>query len=263
MAPAPPRIAFAGDRDIAVRVLDHLVAEGVRPHALLLAGPPSASHATELRDRCAHLDDDRVLVGPAALRGRGLDLLAPLDLDLVVAVHYPHIVPAEVLAVPRRGFANLHPALLPHNRGWHTPSWALLEGTPIGATLHYMADEVDAGPIVHQERLEPSPGDTAHTLYAKLNDLELEVFRAGWPALAAGVAGTPQDPEAGTAHVRADLDRSGVRLIDLDEPLPAGDLLRRLRALTTDRATEAAYYEVDGHRYLVQVRITEADPDDA
>jgi methionyl-tRNA formyltransferase len=255
------RIAFAGDRDIAVWVLDHLLAAGVRPHALLLAGPPSASHADELRERCPDLDDDRVLVGPEALRDRGVDVLGPLDLDLVVGVHYPHIVPAEVLAVPRQGFANLHPALLPHNRGWHTPTWALLDGTPIGATLHYMAAEVDAGPIVHQEALEPTPGDTADTLYTRLKQLELEVFRAGWPALAAGAPGTPQDPTAGTAHARADLDRSDVRRLDLDEQLPVGDVLRRLRALTTDRATEAAWYEVDGRRYLVQVRITEIDLD--
>jgi methionyl-tRNA formyltransferase len=256
-----PRIAFAGDRDIAVQVLDHLLGEGVEPFALLLAGPGSASHAEELRARCPGIDDTRVLVGAHDLRERGVSVLEPLELDLVVCVHYPHIVPADVLAVPRRGFVNLHPAYLPANRGWHTPTWALLDDTPIGATLHYMASEVDAGPVVHQQRLEPSPGDTAHTLYSRLKALELEVFRAAWPALAAGDPGTPQDLAAGTIHGRRDLERSGVRRVDLDELVLAGDLIRRLRALTTDRAAEAAYFDVDGRRYLVQVHITEVEPD--
>ena len=45
------RLAFAGDRDIAVWVLDFLLAQGVRPLALLLSDEDRASHAPALRRR--------------------------------------------------------------------------------------------------------------------------------------------------------------------------------------------------------------------
>jgi len=254
------RVAFAGDRDLAVQVLDHLLDRGERPVALLVAGPPGASHAEELRARCAHLDDGDVFAGPQGLRA-GIDRLAALDLDYLLSVHYPHLVPAEALALPRIAALNLHPAYLPYNRGWHTPTWALLDGSPIGATLHVMVEEVDAGAIVHRRRLEPSPGDTAHSLYGRLKALELDVFREAWPDLAEGRLVTSVPDEAGSWHRRADLFDPAVQRIDLDAPTTAGAVLRHLRALTTDRWDEAAWFEADGRRFRVRVDVAPDPPD--
>jgi methionyl-tRNA formyltransferase len=252
------RFAFAGDRDISVWVLDHLLQQGHRPLALLVSGPERASHADALRSRCDFLGADRVVQGKQFGTPEGVDMLSRLDLDFILGIHFPYLVPERVLAIPRQGVLNLHPAYLPYNRGWHTPSWALLDGTPAGATLHFMAPEVDAGDIVHQKRLEVSAADTAHTLYERLKRLELEVFVEAWPRLVAGDFGRiPQDSAAATTHTRAQLFAESIQRIDLAEAVPAGDLLRRLRALTTSRIDEAAYFEADGRRYRVQVRIEE------
>jgi len=250
------RYAFAGDRDVAVWVLEYLLGTGSRPLALLTPARERASHAHTLEHLCRDLEPYRMLRGFDFREPRRLRVLKELRLDFVVGVHFPLIVPAEVLAIPRVGFLNLHPALLPHNRGWHTASWSLLEQSPAGATLHFMDVGLDEGDIVHQKALEPSPADTAHTLYEKLKRLEVEVFREAWPALVAGrYRRTPQKPGAGSARRRADL--SLVQRVDLGETLRAGDLLRRLRALTTNRIDEAAYFEAGGKRYRVQVRIEE------
>lgn len=254
-----PRFAYAADRDIGVWVLDYLLERGDLPLALLVSEPGRASHADELVARCAPL-------GIPVLRGRefrepeGLRTLRELELDLVVGIHFPYLVPEEVLGAPRVGVLNLHPAYLPFNRGWHTPSWAILEGTPVGATLHFMDAGVDSGDVVHQRELAVSPADTANSLYARLKRLELEVFREAWPALAAGTyTRTPQDPAAGTAHKRSELFSDEVRRIDLDRETTAGDLLRRLRALTTSSVDEAAYFEHGGRRFRVQVDIQEEE----
>jgi methionyl-tRNA formyltransferase len=117
---------------------------------------------------------------------------------------------------------------------------------------------VDTGDIVHQRALDALPSDTAHTLYQRLMRLELEVFREAWPAFAAGrSARRPQDHAAATVHKRRDLADDAVRRIDLDIHVKAGDLIRKLRALTTDRWDEAAYFEADGKRYRVRVEIDE------
>ncbi len=256
----PLRIAFAGDRDIAVHVLDFLLGQGLRPLALLVPGPAHASHADALIARCGHLSADQILVGQQFRQPAGLDLLRALDLDFIIGVHFPLIIPAEVLAAPRQGVLNLYPAYLPYNRGWHTPTWALLEGTPIGATLHFMDVGVDTGDIVHQRQIVVSPADTADSLYARLKQLEYELFVEAWPALADGsYRRQPQPSDGGSAHRRQELFTPAIQQIELDAQLRADDLLRRLRALTTSRLDEAAYFEVDGRRYRVQVRIT---PDD-
>jgi methionyl-tRNA formyltransferase len=251
------RFAFAGDRQLSVNCLRFLIDNGERPEALLVSSPARATHADELI-ALAGLDESRVLVGKGFREPQGIDLLESLDLDYVVGVHFPYIVPDEVLEIPRIGVVNLHPALLPHNRGWHTPSWAILEKTPIGATLHFMDSGVDTGDIVAQSEIDVRPDDTADTLYRRLLDLELELFREAWPLLASGAPPRrPQPATVGTSHDRADLDPVG--RLDLEATMPVGDVLRRLRALTTNDIGEAAYFEEGGRRYRVQVTIT---PDD-
>jgi methionyl-tRNA formyltransferase len=262
----PLRVAFAGDRAVAVEVLDHLLAAGVRPVALLVPSVGRASHASALIERCGHLDRSAVLTGAAFRQPQGVEVLRALDLDFLVSVHFPYLVPQVVLGIPRRGCLNLHPAYLPFNRGWHTASWAILEGTPIGATLHYMDAGIDTGPIVHQEELEVGPADTAASLYPRLFALEVEVFRRGWAAVLEGAVPAHQRREAGTAHDKDQLHQPEVQRIALDEPVPPRDLLRRLRALTTSRVEEAAYFEQAGRRFRLQLTVVEEhhpEPDSA
>lgn len=254
------RIGFAGDRDIAVWTLEFILSQRVRPLVLLVPEASKASHADELVTLCSYLGSDKVLWGRQFRQPEGLALLRQLNLDFIIGVHFPYIVPEEVLSIPAKGVLNLHPAYLPYNRGWHTPSWAISEETPIGATLHFMDEGIDTGDIVHQQSLDVSPGDTAHTLYQRLKRLEFEVFKEAWPQLVSdSYQRQPQNLTQGYVHRRADVSAEHIQRIDLNESVRTGDLIRHLRALTTNRIEEAAYYEVDGQRYRIQVLIDE-DP---
>jgi methionyl-tRNA formyltransferase len=257
MAEERLKIAFAGDRDVAVEALAVLLELGDRPAALLLSDQDRASHDTALVSLC-----ETAGISPPVIRGRQLgdpraiELLRRLELDFIVCVHFPYLLKRPVLDAGKSGVLNLHPSYLPYNRGWHTPTWALLDGTPAGASLHYMDESLDTGDVICQRQIEIDPADTAHTLYRKLKALEVEVFREGWGRIRNGLrAGIAQAAERGTAHRRQSLFDSAVQRIDLDAALPAADLLRRLRALTTNRLDEAAYFECGDRRYRVQVRI--------
>ena len=200
------RIAFAGDRAIAVEALRFILCQGTRPLALFVTEKHRASHAQQLVDLCPFLEHDHILEGNQFRELEGLALLQALSLDYILCVHFPYIVPPAVLSIPQYGVLNLHPAYLPYNRGWHTPSWALLEDTPAGATLHSMDAGVDTGNIIHQKRLVVSPGDTAHSLYQRLLKLELEVLQEAWLQLVAKSFGSrPQNPNEGTVHKRLSL----------------------------------------------------------
>jgi len=250
------RLAFAGDRQPAVDCLSILLDAGVKPEALMISGPERATHGEILREMSG-LPSDRVLVGRQFREPAGIELLTSLNLDYILGVHFPYIVPDTVLEIPRIGVLNLHPALLPHNRGWHTPSWAILDETPIGATLHFMDSGLDTGDIVAQAEIEIRPEDTAHTLYGRLLELEVEFFRTAWPLLASGSPPRQtQSPDEGSNHKRADLASDSIRRLDLEASVPVRETLRTLRALTTNDVEEAAYFEVDGRRYRVQVTIT-------
>lgn len=256
--PSPPRIAFAGDRAVAVRVLDVLIDDGVDVVALALSSPERASHDQTLRERCAHLSDQVVFRGTEIRTPEAAEQLANCAPDVLLSVHFPYLVPAAILKIPHVAPLNLHPAYLPYNRGWHTPSWALLDGTPYGATLHVMTEDLDAGPIVQRELLSVRPHDTAHTLYQRVQDLEVQLFKEAWNTLQAGKTTLTRPTSEGTHHSKSDLHQPAVQQIDPDANVRAGDLLTRLRALTTNRVDEAAYIRGDdGTRYRLQLHIVE------
>jgi methionyl-tRNA formyltransferase len=258
MAEPAPRIGFAGDRDIAVNVLALLLERGERPLALVLPDEGRASDDTTLQQLCEASGCRPLVLRASELHTpTSIAALRALDLDFLLCVHFAELLRRPLLETARRGVLNLHPAFLPYNRGWHTPTWAILDGTPAGASLHFVTEGLDDGDIVYRQQIDIDPADTAHTLYAKLKALELHVFATGWALVRAGRAtGEPQVAQHATFHRRRELFQPAVQRIDLDQVLRASDLLRRLRALTTSRVDEAAYFETNGRRYRVQVTIT-------
>ncbi|MCS6981710.1 MAG: formyltransferase family protein [Flavobacteriales bacterium] len=249
------RYVYAGDRQIAVNILKYLLDEGLPPLALLLEDEKKASHNRELQALVKTLQIP-VFVGDEFKDYKAVEYFKRVQPHYFLGIHFPKIIPKYILEIPLIGFLNLHPAYLPYNRGWHTPSWALLEKTPFGATLHFMEAELDCGDIVHQKRLVPTPDDTAHSLYQKVLQLEEEVFREALPSLRS--LNPPRKPQegSGTLHRKSDLQK--VAQIDLNANVRAGDLIDKLRALTTNRWEEGAWFEVDGKRYYVQIVIRSA-----
>ncbi len=252
------RIVFAGDRDIAVKVLKFIIDEGVRPLALLIPDEKKATHAQELITLCSHLDKEKILEGEKFKTKAGKNLLKNLNLDYIISIHFPYIYPKEIIEIPKHGIINLHPAYLPYNRGWHTPTWAIWEETPFGASLHFVNEKIDAGDIIHQKLLEIFPHDTADTLYKRVKDLELETFKEAWPLLVSFTyTRKPQPVTEGTFHKKEDIKK--LQFIDLEQQVKAGDLVRRIRALTTNNIKEAAFFILNGKKYRVQIRIIPED----
>jgi methionyl-tRNA formyltransferase len=125
-----------------------------------------------------------------------------------------------------------------------------------------MDSGLDTGDIIAQAGLEVRPDDTAHSLYARLLDLEVTLFHESWPLLASGDPPRQrQSVDEGTGHNRAALRSDAVRRLDLEATETVEDTLRKLRALTTNDPSEAAYFELNGGRYRVQVTITPEEGD--
>lgn len=91
--------------------------------------------------------------------------------DLVVLAGFMRILHARWLK--RWPMLNTHPSLLPSFPGAHAVRDALAYGVKVtGATVHFVIEEVDAGPIVLQEPVQVSPDDTEDTLHERIKSVE-------------------------------------------------------------------------------------------
>ena len=78
---------------------------------------------------------------------------------------------------------NIHPSLLPAYRGLHTHRRALAAGERAhGCTVHFVIEELDAGPPVIQGRLATQPGEDEAALSARVQRLEHIIYprAVGW-----------------------------------------------------------------------------------
>ncbi|NLW76869.1 MAG: formyl transferase, partial [Methanomicrobiales archaeon] len=73
------------------------------------------------------------------------------EVDLGILAWWPNIINKYLLSLPKWGFINTHPSLLPYNRGKHYNFWAIVEEVPFGVTLHRVDLGVDTGDIIVQK----------------------------------------------------------------------------------------------------------------
>jgi methionyl-tRNA formyltransferase len=132
-----------------------------------------------------------------ARRSTVAPLLASVEPDLVVCMGFPWRIPPEALAVPRLGWLNGHPSLLPRHRGPLPVAWAIRKGDEeIGITFHRMDAELDTGPILAQRRYPLGELQPPDTFYPEFGPTVGEALGEALEKLAAGDEGTPQ-PEGG------------------------------------------------------------------
>ena len=72
---------------------------------------------------------------------------------------------------------NIHPSLLPKFQGLHTHRRALESGEEEhGASIHFVTEELDGGPVILQARVPVHPGDTEETLAARVLEQEHRIY---------------------------------------------------------------------------------------
>jgi methionyl-tRNA formyltransferase len=152
--------------------------------------------------------------------------LRALDIDLGIVFTF-RPVPEAVAAIPQHGTVNVHPSLLPAYRGANGFR-SLYDGAPrLGASLHYLTAELDAGPILAQAS-EPTPTDIQPTVALEaLQRTAAAVLETGVPRALAGAPGEDQGPSPTRQAVRFTEDET---LLDLT--LPAHDFQCRFSALS-------------------------------
>ena len=111
---------------------------------------------------------------------RILQLIEDYNIDLIVLARYMRILtPNFVWRYPNR-IINIHPSLLPAFPGAYAYVQAYERGAKIiGCTAHFVTEDLDQGPIIHQESFKVSTSDTLDTIKKKGQELEAATLLEG------------------------------------------------------------------------------------
>lgn len=100
------------------------------------------------------------------------------EVDLALLYAYGRILPMEILKIPKWGFWNIHPSLLPRYRGTSPVAYSLLMGDKkTGVSLMEMDERMDHGPIINQQEYEIANEDTREDLENRLSDIGYKLFK--------------------------------------------------------------------------------------
>lgn len=225
------RAVFFGTPQVAVpalRALTHVaevtavVCQPDRPsgRGLKLTAPPVKEAALEL-GLSVH-QPTKVRTGELAA------WLRDHRADVALVMAYGRILPADVLAAPRRGAMNLHASLLPRYRGAAPINWVIVNGeAQTGVSLMQMDEGLDTGPVYSRHVLDLTDTETAGTLADRIATLAAHVVRADLAAAVDGrLVAQPQD-ERHASHAPL-IEREHLRI---DWSKPAVDVWRLIRGM--------------------------------
>ena len=106
-----------------------------------------------------------------------LALLKNEKIDLIVMAGYLLLVGPETIREFSNRIINIHPALLPSFKGIHSIKDAFDYGVKVtGVTVHFVEEELDAGPIISQEAVIITEDDTIETLEEKIHKIEHKIY---------------------------------------------------------------------------------------
>jgi len=103
-----------------------------------------------------------------------LETVDEYNLDLIVLAGFLVTIPAAMIAKYRNRIINVHPSLIPSfcgvgYYGLKVHEAALKRGVKVtGATVHFVDEGVDSGPIILQKAVEVQPGDTPEVLQRRV-----------------------------------------------------------------------------------------------
>lgn len=143
------------------------------------------------------------------------DLIDEYQPGLVILAGFMRILtPALVNRFHGRMF-NIHPSLLPKFRGLHTHQRALEDGEKVhGASVHFVTEELDGGPLIIQAQVLVTADDTADSLAARVLIQEHIIY-----------------PQAIRMFAEGELRMEGDVVYYADKPLPSPIIIDATREI--------------------------------
>jgi methionyl-tRNA formyltransferase len=205
--PAPLRVAFFGTPGFAVPTLEALLGSRHVVTGVVTQPDRPRGRGQQILDapvKAMAASAGLPILQPERLKDAAfVETLTALQADLGVVAAYGKILPDQVLAIPARGFVNVHASLLPRYRGAAPVHRAVLAGErETGVTIMRVVRALDAGPMLANARRPIAPDETSDEVERDLGRLGAALLVVTLDDLAAGhLQERPQDDSQATyAH---------------------------------------------------------------
>ncbi|KAG8136555.1 hypothetical protein E2320_005124 [Naja naja] len=121
-------------------------------------------------------------------------VLSEFSVELICLAGFMRILSGPFVSKWEGKILNIHPSLLPSFKGSNAHKLVLEAGVRVtGCTVHFVAEEVDAGAIIFQEAVPVQIGDTEKTLSERVKGAEHKAFPAAMQLVASGAVQLGRD----------------------------------------------------------------------
>ncbi len=156
------KYVFFGTPRFATIVLDALAERGIVPVLIITQPDEPQGRGLVVQPPPAKLwaiEHEVPYLQPKSLRvpSDELDAITNSEWDAALVAAYGNLIPNEMLALPKQGYLNVHPSLLPLYRGAAPIETQIMDGVQTtGVTIIALDSEMDHGPILAQAEVTVS-----------------------------------------------------------------------------------------------------------
>lgn len=230
------RVLFWGTPEFAEPPLRALIGEGFEVVGVVTQPDKPQGRSREIIPSAVKqiaTDEEIAVFQPKNARDPELlEMLNVIKPDISVVVAYGHILPKNIIDLPRLGTFNIHASLLPALRGAGPIQAAIRQGlTETGVSLMRVVPALDAGPVLLQKPTQIFDDETSGELQVRLAELGALTLIEALTLLSLGRAKeTPQDDARATYAPKVTRDSSRIdwtegaleisRIIRASDPKP-------------------------------------------
>ena len=180
------RVIFMGTPDFAVPILESLMEEEYEVVLVVTQPDRPKGRKRELSAppvKKTAMKYDIPVFQPEKL-ANDYETLLNYHPDIIITAAYGQLLPKELLEAPKFGCINVHASLLPELRGGAPIHYAILQGKEeTGISIMYMAEKLDAGDIISQDKIPIETTDHVGTLHDKLSKVGANLLITTLPSI--------------------------------------------------------------------------------
>ncbi|WP_420600110.1 formyltransferase family protein [Neptuniibacter sp.] len=171
-----PRIVPFVDHEIGYRILEKLIsyvdAGKIEIPVVVTTRENGVAWWPSVDQLCARADIQLLIYEEQIYENSWLQ-----NTDWFLLLSWKHVIPVNLINVPKQGVLNLHYSLLPDLRGVYPVNWAIINGLDVtGVSYHLVNEDIDSGEVLIQTPVEILLNDTARTLQARMDDVAYDSF---------------------------------------------------------------------------------------
>jgi dTDP-4-amino-4,6-dideoxyglucose formyltransferase len=171
--------------------------------------------------------------------------------DLIFSLHCKQIFSSELVSSVT--CINVHPGLNPYNRGWYPQVFSIINGNPIGATMHLMDGSIDHGEIIDQIEVDVLESDTSLDVYERVFLAEKLLISRNLTKIINEELSTVEPTSEGNYNSIKDF--KSLCHLNLDDVASLGDHIDLLRALSHGTFKNAYFLNKQGNKIFVRVTL--------